>query len=229
MHNTLARWGKLEMNLGKKSEVRSQLQLFTDEKKEEHFLPLTSDSLLSLWNQSFIIEGYENKKAADAARTKGEKIMQHFFDWWSSLQREVIAIEKGFRIEMANEQWPMNNTITGRFDRIEKTDSGMRIIDYKTSAVRSQEEVDADLQLSIYALACQEMFHEPCTELSLLFLHEDGVTEVATQRSNDQLAGARKQIANLSTSIHDGDFAPTPDKNVCGRCPYKGICDAALL
>ncbi len=79
----------------------------------------------------------------------------------------------------------------------------------------------------IYALACQAQ-GEPCAELLLLFLREDGITEVKTLRSEHQLQEARDQISLLSTGIIDGDFDPTPSTSACGRCPYRWSCDVAV-
>lgn len=148
--------------------------------------------------------------------------MKDFYVWWSGTSREVVAIETGFSWES-----PDGFTVKGRFDRVEKAPDGVRIIDFKTGARRSQEAVDADLQLSMYALAAKEAFGLPCSELSLLFLREDGITEVKTTRSKQQLEQAMSEMDELVEGIDTDDFAPTPSRSVCGKCPYRGICDAA--
>ena len=104
----------------------------------------------------------------------------------------------------------------------------MRVIDYKTSAPRSQEDVDSDLQLSVYALACQEVFDCPCVELILLFLSDEHCTAVQTKRSESQLTDAMTQIRLLSERMGEGDFHPTPSRETCRGCPYKGVCNSAL-
>ena len=222
MHNTLSKWGKIELGKqdSKKSGNHDQLALFQDD-TEDTSLPLTPDTLYLLWHQSFIVEGYESKDDADFARRKGEKILKLYFDWWGQSERSVLAIEKGFSIDIDM------NTIKGRFDRVERIDGNIVVIDYKTSGVRPQEEVDTDLQLSIYALACEQVFGEPCTDLLLLFLREDGITEVKTQRSLQQLAGAQEIINSLTEGIDEGMFEATPSPSVCKRCPYRGVCNAA--
>ncbi len=223
MHNTLSKWGKKEVGNqdSKKSGNQDQLALFTEEKTEHESLSI--DVLLDLWHQSFIVEGYESKEDADFARRKGEKILKYYYDWWNQSQREVLAIEKGFSIDIDM------NTIKGRFDRVERIDGNIVVIDYKTSGVRPQEEVDTDLQLSIYALACEQVFGEPCTDLLLLFLREDGITEVKTQRSLQQLAEAQEIISSLTEGIDEGQFDATPSESTCTRCPYRGVCDIAAV
>lgn len=202
-------------------EERAQLQLFT-EPNTSQVSALSSQLLTDLWHQSFITEGYASKQDADAARAKGEVIMKHFYAWWSQSPRDVITIESGFKWES-----PDHFTVSGRFDRIEQLADGLHVIDFKTGSVRSQESVDSDLQLSIYALASEHLFQAPCTKLTLLFLQEDGIIEVSTSRSQEQLDTAMQEMNDLVTGIDTDVFDPTPSASVCGRCPYRGICDSA--
>ncbi|PIQ76103.1 hypothetical protein COU78_05900 [Candidatus Peregrinibacteria bacterium CG10_big_fil_rev_8_21_14_0_10_49_24] len=223
VHNTLKKWGDREME-GRKQKAASskQLHLFTDSEPAD-FCPLTSDFLLELWHSSFIVEGYETRVEADMARLRGEQVMRFFFDWWRKEERTVLCIEKGFSLTINGTQ------ISGRFDRIEQTERGLKVIDFKTSAVKPQEKVDADLQLSVYALACAEIFELPCAELSFLFLGEEGAMEVCTERTPGHLKDASKQILNMEQNIESGNFHPTPSRDVCRSCPYKGVCDVAAV
>lgn len=200
-----------------------QLKLFQNDSPPPTPNALSPDTLLALWHSSFIVEGHATRMEADFARQRGEQLMQHFFDWWEKEERDVLAVEKGFSLAMDGLK------LTGRFDRVEAAGDGVRVIDYKTTKPRPQEEVDADLQLSIYALACQEVFSKPCTELVFLFLNEEGVTERVTHRTESALRDAKKQILALHKNIEEKDFHPTPSKEVCRRCPYKGVCDVAAI
>lgn len=222
MHNTLAKWGKLEMESGKRKEESDQLTLFTEE-PAPLAQDLSFDTLLEFWHQSFIVEGYESKDDADAARKRGEEILRQYFDWWSAEKRDVVAIEKGFTIDIDV------NSIKGRFDRIERRESGLCVLDYKTGGVRSQEDVDGDLQLSIYAVAVEQVFGEPCSELSLLFLRENGVVEITTHRSKQQKLDASQQIDILAAGIDEEEFDATPQENVCRKCPYRSICPQSAV
>ncbi len=220
VHNALARFGKLEMaNQNAQSTTNDQLALFAGEQEPERH-DLTVETLIDLWHQSFIVEGYESKIDADLARRKGETMMHQFFDWWSLQEREVVCIESGFTLQDFN--------VRGRFDRIEKDREGLHVIDYKTGGVRTQESVDADLQLSIYALAATKEFSAPCSALTLLFLQEDQIIPVTTTRTSEQLKIAQENIDTLAERIESEDFTATPSQAVCNRCPYRGICNSAV-
>jgi len=238
VHNALKRWGELELGLrtedlgqrtlkkgSKKEGVREdQLLLFAAEHHgDTHSSKLTAQSLFEIWHETFVFDTYKTRFEADFARRRGEELMRQFFVWWSPVPRSVVAVEKSFSLAIDGV------TIAGRLDRIERTEQGVRIVDYKTTAPCTQEEADADLQLSLYALASETLFEKPCTELLLLFLSESGVVERSTQRSASQLKDARTQIRLIRERMEAKDFRPTPSVAACKRCPYRGVCDVAAV
>ena len=102
VHNAFARFGKEEIENGRLKMEDDQLALFSEPDATLNS-QLSTLNLTELWHQSFITQGYKTKEDVDRARKKGEVLMQHFFDWWSTEEREVLAIEKGFRLEEAKE------------------------------------------------------------------------------------------------------------------------------
>ncbi len=221
--------------------AENQLEMFAEQAVSQSS-ELIAQSLINLWHQSCPTNAYATRFEADAARMRGEHLMQLFYAWWSERPREVVAVEKGFSIHVSNEQGmrssdnpqPANRQtgkliITGRFDRIERTSEGLHVIDFKTSQPRTQDEVDADLQLSIYALALQQDFGELPVTLSLLHLTEDGIVEMCTHRSEGQVHDAIKQITAFHDRMENKDFHPTPSLPACKRCPYRGVCDVAAV
>ena len=245
VHNALAKWGRVEMQhlgaasgQGERSTGNGtfQLPLFQEAADSTPVL-LTPKTLSGFWHTSFIVEGYESKADADSARERGEKLMDHFYDWWKGEEREVLAVESGFVWKDSKDTEDSEDSedemvITGRFDRVERTSSGVRVIDYKTTSPRTQEDVDTDLQLSIYALAAMQEFglkDEGAVELVLLFLREEGVTAVRTKRSTADLTEASARISTLATGMQDRDFTANPSQKVCSRCPYKSICEDSVV
>ena len=219
-HNCLKKFGEKEIRFsgsGSGSE-NLQIEMFTDNRQPTTEIRL--DDLIELWNQSFIIDTYESRVEADFHRKRGEEVMKKFFEWWNAEPRQVMGVETSFKINIEGE------LIGGRIDRIEK---GIKVIDYKTTNPRTQEEVDADLQLSIYSLAIKELYGEYPSELVMLYLNEDSVTEIKTERSESQLKDAIKQITSVSDYIKEGVFTPNPSSKVCRRCPYNTICDVASV
>ena len=236
MHNTLKKWGELELELSQdqKSEAGKQISLLPEENHHGNApRPLTLQTLRTLWRESLIGQGYATRAEADAALMRGEGMLEEVFRWWNNAQERdasliLVAVEKSFRLSLKGSTTP-DIVITGRFDRVERTDEGLRIIDFKTTNPRAQQDVENDLQLSIYALAAAEIWKEPVSELILLCMTEDGVTEQKTARSPSQLKDAATMIRLLAERIQTGDYAPTPSVNVCRNCPFRGICDVRAV
>ncbi|MEZ5170991.1 MAG: UvrD-helicase domain-containing protein [Acidimicrobiia bacterium] len=90
--------------------------------------------------------------------------------------------------------------LEGYVDLIYRTDDGLVVVDYKTDAWRTEEDLDAKLeryrlQGASYALAVSQATGQDVTECRFLFLSEDG----AETRSIRDLAAARGTVtASLS-------------------------------
>lgn len=229
IHNTLKKWGELELaHCPLPSDPKKQLQLFVDDAPSKPSLPLDRTTLQTLLRENFIAEGYPSRVEMDKALYAGQKLLDHFYVWWKSKERTVLGIEKSFKLTINDNANQTPIILSGRFDRVEREESGIVIYDYKTSTPRSQEEIDADLQLSIYALASQTIWHEPIKRLTLLFLNENGIEEVSTTRSEKQLLDAQTIITSTVADIDKTNFIATPSHSVCSHCPYKKICPSAM-
>lgn len=225
LHNTLKRWGMMEMERAAPSVAKKQLTLFMDDAPPPPPHKLSLTTLVRLWRECFIAEGYGNRAAMDAGLLEGERALGKFFEWWSSSPRSVVAIEKSFRFTVPGHE---HLTLSGRFDRVERSDTGLVIIDFKSTDPRPAETLQTDLQLSLYALAAREIWPEPLEKLVLLSVTEDAVTEQVTRRSDAELADAATSIRLLHERIDARDFTATPGTRVCSHCPYREICPASM-
>jgi len=228
IHLTLKRWGELEMVQQKKEKKTPAGQLSLLEEERPPAVPLLSrTTLLTLWRECFIAEGYASRAEVDARLLTGEEVLRGFFNWWSKEQRTVVSVEMGFKLTIPAANGTL--TLSGRIDRAERTKSGIRIIDYKTTELKTQTQVDNDLQLSLYALAAAEKWGEAPSELVLLFLGEESTTERHTQRSSSQRKDAVIAIRTLHERIEGGAFRPTPGVPTCRGCPFRYICGARAV
>ncbi|MDP1884563.1 MAG: PD-(D/E)XK nuclease family protein, partial [Candidatus Moranbacteria bacterium] len=117
--------------------------------------------------------------------------------------------------------------ISGIIDRIDKTDDGYEIIDYKTTKkMPSQEKVDNDLQLSVYLQAFLSRYPKEIENIgklkvSLYYL-KHGVKLSAT-RTVEQLKKSEQLFLDAIKLIEGGRFEPniTP---LCDWCGYQNIC-----
>ncbi len=120
--------------------------------------------------------------------------------------------------------------VDGRYDRVDETDEGVVITDYKSSDVRdparARQRARDSLQLAIYALAHEATDGTPPVAVDLHFL-ESGVVGRAPI-DGKRLETARSKVRTVARGIGEGDFAPRPDVMTCRTCPFRGICPAAV-
>jgi putative RecB family exonuclease len=130
----------------------------------------------------------------------------------------VAMLEHTFQCKIAG------TDITGRIDRVDETDDGYVIVDYKTGNPKSQELADKSLQLSIYALAMSAS--KPVK--SLIFQNMGDNTAIISLRPPESLQKAEARIAAAAEGIAEGAFEPKPG-NHCNWCGYRSICPVKEL
>ncbi|NLH50279.1 MAG: PD-(D/E)XK nuclease family protein [Myxococcales bacterium] len=133
----------------------------------------------------------------------------------------LLAVEKKFRIPVGSFE------VLGYIDRIDRVDdSTIRIVDYKTNRlIFSREEVDSDLQLSVYQLAARELFPEfPNVELEFHMLRH-GV-RIKTSRTDEQIEDARAFIETVGRQIESATQWPANLGPNCVYCDVSSECPA---
>ena len=144
----------------------------------------------------------------------------------------AVTVEAGFALQVDPGDGGAPIFFNGRIDRIDRLpDGSIEVIDYKTGRTKTQRDVDADDQLSAYALALRDgAVPDPETgdplpapaRVTLYFTEED--LALSTTRTDAQLDEYRDRLVETVLRIRSGDFAATPGWETCGRCDYARIC-----
>jgi RecB family exonuclease len=133
---------------------------------------------------------------------------------------DVLGIEQPFEIQVGR------FNVLGYIDRAERIEGdGVLVRDYKTfRALPDQQEVDASLQLSLYAVAAKQLW--PWAKHVKLELHmlRQGI-RMRTERSEEELEAALAYASSLGEQTESATttFAPRLNSN-CTYCDFRGQC-----
>jgi RecB family exonuclease len=173
------------------------------------------------WNSDV----FENELEERSAFSQGVAMIQDYYKKNDPSASIVVDLESRFAIEIGTDK--SKHIISGIIDRIDKTEDGYEIIDYKTTKkMPSQEKVDNDLQLSVYLNAFLARYPKEIDRLdkitvSLYYL-KHGV-KLSSTRTREQLENAKKLFLEVIALIEEEKFEPnvTP---LCDWCGYQKFC-----
>ena len=174
-------------------------------------------------------EGYKSKAHQEKAFVKAGAMVRAYFESEYDPKVKTLVLEKGFNVVLPTKKKERGLKVGGKIDRIDETDGGIEIIDYKTGAnVPTQKEVDHDLQLTIYALAATQLIEKPFgkkpEEIKLTLYYFDGQKKLTTKRTQEQLKEAIGEIYEIRREIEESDFKCSGGY-FCRNCEYRMFCD----
>ncbi|MDO8241111.1 MAG: PD-(D/E)XK nuclease family protein [Candidatus Moranbacteria bacterium] len=185
----------------------------------------TVDEALEHFSNAWNPTVFETPDEERAAFSQGVKIIQDYYQKNNPANFNIVDLESRFQIEIGSGE--NKHIVSGIIDRIDKTENGYEIIDYKTTKkMPSQDKVDNDLQLSVYLQAFLARYPKEIANIekltvSLYYL-KHGVKLSAT-RTVEQLKKSEELFLDVIAQIESGKFEPniTP---LCDWCGYQNIC-----
>lgn len=152
---------------------------------------------------------------------QGLRILRQYYKTTDFTSNAPIGLETYFEAPIND-----NHSLSGKIDRIDRfPDGGFEIIDYKTSRqIPSQEAIDSNLQLSIYAMGLLKRWPDidPAKiKLSLYFLKHG--MKLSSFRTRGQLQDTKTQILDIVKQIEKQEFKPMPNA-LCDWCGYQRHC-----
>lgn len=114
-------------------------------------------------------------------------------------------------------------SLSGRYDRLDYTDGGLELIDYKTSKAIAPSE-GIDLQLGLYFLILEQIYHQALRRLSLIYLRQG--QQVTFDVTPDHHQQVQEMIGELAVRLRaDQEWEPQVGGH-CNRCGYQRYCPA---
>jgi ATP-dependent DNA helicase UvrD/PcrA len=115
-------------------------------------------------------------------------------------------------------------TLRGIIDRVDRTDSGWRILDYKSG--RPVARSRRDLQVALYAMGAADALNLSPVELDVVYLASGETLHL--ERPEALVEEAKKQGGEVAEGAKAGRFEARPDRRRCRLCPYRLVCADAL-
>ena len=136
---------------------------------------------------------------------------------------EPVWFERGFSFRLGPHH------LRGRVDRVDRLGEGAEaeyeLIDYKTSRPRTVEQLEDDIQLSLYALAAREDWKLSSSRQAYYYVLDD--LRVPVPRGERDAEELRDLVLSVGEGILAQDFEPKPSPGGCAICDYRIVCPAA--
>ena len=154
------------------------------------------------------------------------KLVPVYIDWQIQNAKE----SQFYKAELNSHiSWKNNLELGGRLDRLDKNESGLDIIDYKTgkSATLADIKTGEAVQLPFYAVLAQEELKQPISRVRYLNF-SNGIKEGA-QLSGDELETISHKIserlAEIIDEISNGkELTAWGDEATCQYCNINRVC-----
>ncbi len=184
--------------------------------------PVTADDLVATLERAWISEGFLSREHEDRRLEEGRAVVRRFFAYQEASGLVPTFVEREFRFRSGAAY------VRGRWDRVDIRGDEVVIIDFKSTAVRAQEDADRRTrdseQLAIYALAYQEVLGRLPDRVELHFLGHEIMVGRA-EKDADDVAEAREMIERAASGIRARQFTATPDPyRACPYCAFNQIC-----
>ncbi len=204
--------------------VHAAIKEYHQRKRKQ--LPVTSEDMLRTFRSKWRSFGFLNRQHEEQRLARGEEALQNFFEQQERENLVPTYIEEPFRVTFEN------NTIAGRWDRVdEHADGSVFITDYKSSEIDTEEQADKrareSRQLRLYAWSYEERFGREVTGWRLHFVESGLIGEA--QRKERYLQKIREEVHEVASGIRQHNFQPAPGPGACPFCPYQEICPAVKL
>jgi len=177
------------------------------------------DDVLAIYDREWSSAGFPDEYQEEEYKKTGREQLAAFCKSYLKAPSDVMFQEKPFELPLEHDV-----VVTGRIDQINRlANDAVEIVDYKTGKPKDQKKTDDNLQLSVYALATQEVLE--LDPERLVFYNLMSNEAVATARDAKALKELKEEIYETADLIRAGEFRAAPGFG-CRYCDFKPVCPA---
>jgi putative RecB family exonuclease len=189
----------------------------------EEILEFYNEEWYKNWNEGIMVVKENEGYTPENYRRMGERFLRDYYKrYYPFNQSRTIALETEEKVPLDDER---NYYIHIRIDRLALAPDGTyEIHDYKTSgSIKTQEELDRDRQLAIYAFGVKKLFPD-ARKISLIWHYLAFDMEMRSERSDEQLENLRREVLSIVKEIEaQKNFEPRISA-LCDWCEFRPIC-----
>ncbi|MDO4258314.1 MAG: PD-(D/E)XK nuclease family protein [Actinomycetaceae bacterium] len=159
----------------------------------------------------------------------GRQALEHARGVVSALADYLAGVPGQVRTEVPLKARVGDVHISGRIDRLESVEGGVRIVDLKTGKggnKRSPKKVEDHAQLALYQVGLLAN-GESVADARLVFLGNEDVRMAAqTPLAGETLEMWRDEVIRVGHLMRGPNYPATPSKDACQYCPHQRSCPA---
>ena len=179
--------------------------------------PVTRSGLRSIHDAVWSATSFPDPRRAPAFQRSGAAELEAYRER-GGFDEAPAYVERSF--DAAVDGWKLRGVI----DRVDRTESGWRIIDYKSGRPVGRRR--RDLQVALYALGAASSLSLESVELEVVYLASG--ESVRVEKVAALMRDAAEEGATVAAGIRAGSFEPKPERRRCRLCPYRLACADAL-
>jgi DNA helicase II / ATP-dependent DNA helicase PcrA len=179
----------------------------------------TLDGMLALLEAGWRRGGFGDSEQEIQLRGKATAALRRYHERFQDEDATPTYFERSFSFQLGP------HVLRGRVDRVDRLpEGGWELIDYKTGRPRSAQQLEQDVQLSLYAVAACEAWQLDEARGAYYYVLDDAKIPVPA-------TAGREWIEEVATEVAEGilsqGFEPTPSYAACSICDYRLVCPAA--
>lgn len=175
---------------------------------------------------AFLREGWDSGPFGTPALNRAwlgraEGIIRSLYERWPKDSAPPVELEKEVELVVGGVTW------YGVVDRLEQSDEGLRIVDYKTGkTLPNLKEAAVSVQLGFYALALEAMTPgQEVVSAQLWFPAVDAMSLTVRKLDMARLDEVEETIRQITAGVASENWEPRVS-NGCNRCGIKRSCPA---
>ncbi len=179
---------------------------------------------LEIYDSCWIDEWYESRKQRIEYYNSGKKAIKMMFKNFKKYPPSVAQIEGKPVLEQGFIFNLRGHLLKGKIDRIDLTDNGFEIIDYKTGTFKPKLRSEDKEQLIIYQMAAKKSFGFDVRKMTYYYLEEG--KKVSFESSEKEKQKFVEKFVEKANLIRKKMFDPNPGWH-CASCDFINICEYA--